>query len=424
MDPTSTEPQGRLARRTFQSLWHRNFRLFFTGQLVSNSGNWLTIVALTLLVLHRTDRGWAVGLLSACQFGPILFLSPFAGLIADRSDKRRLLYLTQTLEMLQSFVLAALAFAHGAPLVLFYLVAVVGGCLLAFDNPARRSFVNEMVPAADVPNAITLYSAMVNISRIFGPALAGLLIVTVGYGWCFTLDAVSYATVLTSLVLMRGSELRTPVPTPRGRAQVRAGLRYILGVPELWITFVMLTVIGMVSYNFTVVFPLFVEKGLHGSDGAYTFVYSLFSAGALVGALFVARRRAIQLRTIVSGAAAFGMTLLLLAVVPDALAAAVVVVFVGVASVAYMTATTAIAQMRSEPGMLGRVLALQTVLLIGTTPIGGPLLGWASDALGPRAPVLIGGLAALGAAGFGLVAGRHREATPGGGPTPLPTGTQ
>ena len=185
--------------RTLSSFRSRNFRLFFVGQTISNTGNWLTMVALTLLVLHRTGSGVAVGLLSACQFGPILLLSAWAGVIVDRTNKRNLLVVTQTLEMCQSFALAALAFMHHAPLVAFYVTAAAGGCMLAFDNPVRRTFVNEMVPAEDVPNAVTLYSAMVNISRIAGPAIAGVLIVTVGYGWCFTVDAISYLTVLAAL---------------------------------------------------------------------------------------------------------------------------------------------------------------------------------------------------------------------------------
>jgi MFS family permease len=380
--------------------------LFFFGQLVSNSGNWLTIVALTLLVLHRTQRGWAVGVLSACQFGPILVLSPFAGVIADRSAKRRLLYVTQSLEMAQSFVLAALAFSGHAPLILFYATALAGGCMLAFDNPARRSFVNEMVPADDVTNAVTLYSAMVNVSRIFGPALAGLLVVTLGYGWCFTIDAVSYLTVLAALVMMRDDDLRPAVPTPRGRGQIRAGLRYIAGVPELWITFAMLGLIGTLSYNFTVVFPLFVEKGLHKGDVMYTLIYALFSAGSVVGALVVARRSAVGLRSIVGGSAAFGVAMLALAAAPNIAVAGAVTAVVGMTSVAYMTATTAMAQLRSDRQMVGRVLALQTVLLVGTTPVGGPLLGVVSDVAGARIPVLIGGVAALGGSLFGLLAWR------------------
>jgi MFS family permease len=394
-------------QRTLSSLRSRNFRLFFVGQTVSNTGNWLTMVALTLLVLHRTDSGVAVGLLSACQFGPILLLSAWAGVIVDRTEKRKLLVVTQLIEMAQSFALAALAFMHHAPLGAFYVTAAIGGCALAFDNPVRRTFVNEMVPIVDVPNAVTLYSAMVNISRILGPAIAGVLIVTVGYGWCFTIDAVSYVTVLVALGMMRPAELRRVAVTRRGAGQIRAGVRYIASVPELWITFVMILIVGTISYNFTVVFPLFVEKGLHGGDGAYTLVYSAFSAGALVGALAVARRVTVSVRTVALGAAWLGVSMLVLSVVPNVAVAVVIAAVVGAGSVAFMTAATAIAQLRSDADMMGRVLAIQTVLIIGTTPIGGPILGAISDAIGARSPVLIGGVGALAAAGFGLLAARR-----------------
>jgi MFS family permease len=411
--PSSSGPSSSgsgFVQRTLSSFRSRNFRLFFIGQTVSNTGNWLTLVALTLLVLHRTGSGVAVGVLSACQFGPILLLSAWAGVIIDRHDKRTLLYITQTLEMLESIALAVLAFMHHAPLISFYVTAAVGGCLLAFDNPVRRTFVNEMVPTDDVPNAVTLYSAMVNISRIVGPAIAGLLIVTVGFGWCFTIDAISYLTVLVALGMMRTSELRRVAVTPRGSGQVRAGLKYIAHVPELWITFVMLLIIGTISYNFTVVFPLFVEKGLHGNDAAYTLVYSAFSVGGLIGALSVARRTVVSIRTVAFGSACLGAAMLVLSVVPNIAFAIVVAVGVGAASVAYMTATTALAQVRSDQEMIGRVLAVQTVLLIGTTPIGGPILGAISDAAGARWPVVLGGIAALCAAAFGVIAGRRAEA--------------
>jgi MFS family permease len=368
------------------------------------------MVALTLLVLERTGSGVAVGAMAACQFGPILLLSAWAGVIVDRSNKRRLLFTTQTLEMCQSFALAGLAFVHDAPLVAFFITAAVGGALLAIDNPVRRTFVNEMVPIEDVPNAVTLYSAMVNISRIAGPLLAGALIVSFGYGWCFALDAVSYSTVLVALAMMRTSELRPVETSPRARGQVRAGLRYIMHVPELWITFAMLLVIGTISYNFTVVFPLFVEKGLNGDAAAYTIVYAAFSTGGLIGALAVARRATVTIRTVVVGATALGFAMFGLVAVPNVALAAVVAVAVGAASVSYITATTAIAQIRTEQQMIGRVLAIQTVLLIGTTPVGGPILGAISDSVGARAPVLIGAIAALAAAAFGVLAARACEA--------------
>ncbi len=394
------------ARRSFLSLRNRNYRLFFIGQLVSNTGNWLTMVALTLLVLSETDSGLAVGLLTACQFGPILVLSPFAGLIADRVDKKRLLTVTQVLEMVQSFVLAALAFGPHPSLGALYVVAAAGGVLLAFDNPVRRSFVTEMVAAEDVPNAVTLYSALVATSRIFGPALAGALVVTVGYGWAFAIDGLSYLTVLVAIAMMRRPELRPAPPTPRAKHQVRDGLRYVRRVPELRISFVMLAIVGVLSYNFSVTFPLLVTRALHGSDTTYTFVYSAFSVGSLAGALVVAHRSQVRFRSIVNGAAALGVALVALTLVPNAWVALPVAVLLGLASIAYMTSTTAIVQVVAADNMHGRVLALQTVLMIGTTPLGGPLLGWIADGWGARVPVAIGAAGALGAAAFGAVAGR------------------
>lgn len=397
-------------RRTFASLWVRNFRLFFVGQLISNTGNWLTIVALTLLVLHRTNSGVDVGLLSACQYGPMLVLSPWAGVIADRSNKRHLLYVTQSLEMAQSAALAVLAFAHDVPLPVFFVVAAAGGCMLAFDNPGRRSFVNEMVGPELVPNAVTLYSAVVNLSRLFGPTLAALLIVTVGYGWSFTADSASYVAVLIALWAMRDRELRSVRRTPRGRGQVREGVRYVLHVPELAVTFLMLLVIGIASYNFSVVLPIFVEKGLGGSDAQFSLVYAAFSAGAVVGTLIVARRSMVSTRTMIVGATVFGGSMLALAAVPNITTAYPVAAVVGGSSVAYMTATTALAQLRAEEHMIGRVLALQTVLLIGTTPIGSPLLGLLADSAGGRAPLVVGAVGALVAAGTGVLLVRANAA--------------
>lgn len=403
-------PEPGFVRSTLASLRWRNFRLFFVGQTVSNTGNWLTRVALTLLVLHRTGSGVAVGVLAACQYGPILLISAWAGVIVDRTDKRRLLFTTQTLEMLQSFALGALAFMHDVPLLAFYGTAVAGGVMLAFDNPVRRTFVNEMVPLRDVPNAVTLYSAMVNLSRIAGPALAGLLIVTVGYGWCFTIDAVSYTTVLVALAMMRTGELRTVTAAPRGPGQIRAGIRYVTRVPELWVPFGMLLIIGLITRNFAVLFPLFVEHGLHGSDVQFTLVYSAFSVGALVGAFSVARRTDITIRTVVAGAVALGVTMLGMAAVPSVALAIAMAVVVGAASVAYMTATSAILQIRAEQQMIGRVLAFQAILMIGTQPISGPIIGAISDALGSRVAVFIAALGALAAAGFGVVASRRLKA--------------
>lgn len=392
-------------RRTFLSLRTRNFRLFFIGQTVSNSGNWLTNVALTLLILQLTHSGFYVGLLAAAQFGPILLLSLWGGAIADRSDKRKLLFVTQTLEMVESIALAALAFSHNPPIWALFAVATTGGILLAFDNPLRRSFVTEMVPAEDIPNAVVLYSTIVNVSRIVGPALAGALIVWLGYGWCFTIDAISYLAVLVSLWMMRPEELRRrPTPSKQLKGQVRAAFRYVLSMPVLWITFLMLLIIGSLAYNFTVTLPLFVTKGLHGSEADFTLIYSIFGFGSLVGALLVANRSLVRVRHVIIGAVGLGFTMLVLAASPSVAVTLPLAFVLGVTSILYMTSTTAIVQVEAKPAMHGRVLALQTSLMIGTTPIGGPLLGALADSVGARAPIALGGLACLAAAVFGYIA--------------------
>jgi MFS family permease len=405
---------SRALRVTFLSLRSRNFRLFFIGQTISNTGNWLTRVALILLVLKISGSGFAVGVLAACQFGPILLLSPSAGALADRSDKRHLLLLTQSLEMAQSIGLAILAFMPHPPLAGLYALAIGGGALLAFDNPLRRSFVTEMVVAEDIPNAVVLYSIIVNVSRIFGPALAGLLILTLGYGWCFTIDASTYLAVLFCLVIMRPAELHRLPRRPRAKGEVREGLRYVRSMPVLWISLVMLLGINMLAYNFTVTLPLFVTDALHRSGAVFTVLYSVFGAGAVISALIVAHRSLVRMRHIIFGAVALGFTMLILAFVPGVGAAVPAVFLVGMASILYLTATTAIIQVEAKPEMHGRVLSLQTVVLGGSALVGGPVLGWVADSMGGRAPIVLGAIVCLLAAAFGYSATRH--AVKGTGP--------
>lgn len=398
---------ARGAKQTFASMRYRNFRLFFVGQLVSQIGNWLTLVAQALFVLHLTDNnGVAVGVLTACQFLPVLALGAWAGLIADRSDKRRLLMVVQSLAMLQSFALAALAFSGSPPLLAVYGVAMAGGVTTAFDNPARRAFVVEMVPAGQVTNAVSLNSALMTSSRIFGPALAGLLIVTVGYGWCFALDGVSYLAVLAALWMMRPGELQVPPPAPRSKGQVRAGLRYTRATPELWVPLVMMAIVGTFAFNFSVVIPLFVKTSLHGTDGTFTLLFSALSVGSLIGALATARRQSTTVRHVVVGSALFGVAMLALAAAPNLAASFLIGPAIGLTSIMFMTSSTAIVQMRSAPEMRGRVLALQAIVFLGSTPIGGPLVGAVCQVLGARAGLLLGAVACLVAAGWGTAAAR------------------
>jgi MFS family permease len=392
---------------TFQSLATYNFRLFFIGQLISNTGNQLTNVALILFVLKLGHSGLAVGVLAACQFGPLVVLSAWAGAVADRTEKRRALVLTQCLEMAQSAVLAVLAFLPHPPLVVLYALALAGGVLLAFDNPLRRSFVPEMVSKDDLPNAVVLYSTIVALSQVSGPALAGALVTTVGFGWCFALDAITYLAVIACLILMRKGELFQQPPRARTGREVREGLAYVASVPRLWISFAMFACVGLFSFNLRVALPLFVTRSLHGTEVAFAVLYATMSSGAVVGTLVIAHKRLVELRHVVVAALALGCAMLLLSLMPSLHAAVLAAFFVGAATVIYMTASTTIAQIDTRRDMHGRVLALQTALIGGTALVGGPIVGQIADLSGGRAPIAVGGVVCLLAASFGEL-GRRR----------------
>ena len=392
---------GTFTHDTFHSFDTRNFRLFFVGQLVSQVGNWLTLIAQTLLVLKLTDSGLAVGVLVACQFGPVLLIGPWAGLVADRSDKRRLLMIVQAFAMAQSFALAALAFLPHPPVAGLFVVAFAGGFATAFDNPARRSYVVELVPEIDVQNAVSLNSAMMTSSRIVGPALAGFLIETSGYGWCFLLDGVSYVAVLWALWRIDPAQVRRSPVVARAKGQVRAGLRYVRQVPVLWVSLVMMTIVGTLTFNFNVTFPLFVKRTLDGDVGDFTLFYSVMSVGSLLGALATARRKTAELKDVVRATFLYGIVMTVLAIVPNLAFALPAAALVGLCGIAFMTISTAIVQLRADPVMRGRVLALQAMVFLGSTPIGGPILGVICDAFGARAGLLLGAAAALGAGAWG-----------------------
>lgn len=396
------------AGETFASLKFRNFRLFFIGQTISQVGNWLTLIAQTLLVLKLTNSGTALGLLAAAQFAPILFLGPWAGVIADRSDKRKLLITTQSLAMVQSFALGFIAFADHPPVGGIFAIAFLGGLVTAFDNPARRSFVVEMVPIEKVNNAVSLNSALMTGSRVVGPAIAGLLVVVVGFGWTFILDAVSYVAVIAGLIMMRPSELRMAPQLAKAKGQVMEGFRYARSVSELWVPLVMMALIGTFAFNFSVVFPVFVTKSLGGSDSTFTLLFSWLSFGSLIGALAVARRSTTSVRLVSLAALAFGFTMILMAGAPSEWSAFIVAPLVGAASIAFMTSSTAIVQTASDPSMRGRVLALQSMVFLGSTPIGGPIVGFVTEHFGSRYAILFGATACLAAGVWGFRLSRKR----------------
>jgi len=306
-----------------------------------------------------------------------------------------------------SFVLAALAATGHPPVWALYFVALIGGVFTALDNPARRSFVTEMVPEENVQNAVSLNTAIMTGSRIVGPAIAGLLITTVGYTWCFVGDGTSFLAVIAGLWLMRTGELRLPPAVARGRGQVRAGLRYVWERDDLRIPLLIMTVVGTLAFNFSVVLPLFVKRSLEGSDGQFTLLFSALSVGSVIGALWSAQRPVVKLRHIVAATFGFGAAMLVLAVMPTLLAAFPASVVVGFSSVAFMTTSTTMLQLRADPSMRGRVLALQAMVFLGSTPIGGPIVGAVCERFGARAGLVVGGVACLAAGVYGSWAGRR-----------------
>jgi MFS family permease len=395
---------------TFRSLHIRNFRLFFTGQLISQVGNWLTLIAQALLVLKLTDSGVALGALAAAQFGPVLLLGGYAGLIADRTDKRKLLLVVQTFAMLQSFALAAVAFQHHPPVWLIFVIAGFGGTATAFDNPARRSYVVEMVPEEDVTNAVSLNSALMTGARIVGPALGGLLIVAFGYGWAFLVDGLSYIAVLIGLWLIDSTLVRRPPLQPRGKGQVREGVRYAWSIAELRVPLVMMAVIGTLAFNFQTVLPLFTSRDLGGGDGLFSALMSVVSVGSLTGALISARRTNVSVRGVSLSALGFGAAMVLLAVSPNSPTAFASGVLMGFTSISFMTSSTAIVQLRAKASMRGRVLALQAIVFLGSTPIGGPIVGFVSQRFGARYGLGVGAVATLAAGIYGIATVRTADA--------------
>jgi MFS family permease len=397
------------SHQTFRSFAYRNFRLFFTGMAISMTGTWVQQVAQVWLVLDLGGNGVELGITTALQFAPVLLFGAWAGVLADRFEKRRILFVTQTLALLFALALGVLALSGGATLTSVWALAFALGCVTAADNPARRAFVTDLVPTDDIPNAVGLNSAVMTASRIVGPAIAGVLISQAGVGWCFVANSVSFLAVLAALAAMRSSEFRASPIVPRQKGQVRAGLRYVWSTPSLRLPLLLTAVIGTIAFNYPVVLPLLAKETFSGDAGTYTLLFSLMGVGSLVGALAAASRSRSGPRFMVAAAAAFGLTTIVAAVAPTLPLAVVALVPVGLTGIAFMSSATAELQLNSDPTMRGRVLALHAVVFLGSTPVGGPLVGWITEAFGPRVGLAIGGVGALVAV---AVAVRARRAHP------------
>ncbi|MEV7726570.1 MFS transporter [Streptomyces sp. NPDC087917] len=398
--PSTAVPAG--TNSMFGSLKIRNYRLFATGQVVSNTGTWMQRIAQDWLVLSLTGSASAVGITIALQFLPMLMFGLYGGVLADRLPKRPLLIATQGAMGLTGIALAVLTLAGHVQVWHVYLAAFLLGLVTVVDNPARQTFVPEMVGPAQVANAVSLNSANFQSARLVGPAIAGVLITAVGSGWAFLLNGLSFAAPIAALLMMRTRDLHPVTPQPRAKGQLREGLRYVAGRPELIWPIVLVGFIGTFGFNFPIWLSAYVSDVFHGDAGTYGLFNTLIAAGSLAGALLAARRGQARLRLLVSAAALFGGLLLVTAYAPGFWLFAALLVPVGMFGLTVNVVANSSVQMATDPEMRGRVMALFMMVFTGGTPVGAPLVGWVTDTYGARVGMASGGaislLAALGVA--------------------------
>jgi MFS family permease len=403
----------RATRLTFRSMSVRNYRLYFAGQLISTTGTWMQSIAQAWLVLQITGSGVALGVTVALQFTPVLLAGAWGGVVADRVDKRRLLVATQAAAGALALVLGAVTALGVVQLWMIYALALGLGAVNALDNPARRAFVAEMVGTEHVSNAVSLSSAMFMAARVIGPAIAGLVIAGLGVSWCFFANGVSYAAAVLAFVMMRENEFFAVEPVPKRKGQLREGLRYAWSTPALRLPLVLTAVIGTLAFNFQVVLPLLAKQTFAGSAATLGVLYACMSVGSVIGALVSAHEPRASRRFVLGAALAYGAALVAAAFAPTLPIEMLVLVPVGAAGIAFTAMANGVLQTECAPEMRGRVAALFTVAFLGSTPIGGPIIGWVSQQLGPRAGLLVGGVATL-AVTAAAIAGirRQREAQP------------
>ena len=413
-----------LLRRTFRSLHIYNYRLFFFSQVVSMSGTWMQSVAQSWLVLQLGGGSVDLGITVGLQFGPVLVLGAWAGALADRVDKRKLLMATQSAAAVLALLLGVLTATDLVTVWMIWLLAGLTGITVALDMPSRQSIVYEMVGPDDLANAVGLNAVIINSSRIIGPGIGGLIIAAFGVAPCFFFNAVSFVAVIGALAVMRTAELRTPKRVAREPGQVRAGLRYVWRTPALRVPLVMMAVVSTLAYNFSVVLPLLAKVTYGRGGGAYSALFTAMGVGALAGALLMASRARPSRRLLVASTFAFGATTLGLAVAPGYLIGLVLLVPLGAAGVLFISTTNSLLQLNAADAMRGRVMALWAVVFLGSTPIGGPLTGLLVRGFGVRAAIAVGGVASLATAAGAYWALRRRQLQAGAceAPACLPDG--
>ncbi|GLZ05920.1 MFS transporter [Actinomadura sp. NBRC 104412] len=384
----------------FRSLRIRNYRLYASGQVVSNTGTWMQRVAQDWLVLDLTHgSGTALGITTGLQFLPMLLFGLWGGVVADRYPKRRVLMITQASMGLLALILGVLAVTGTAQVWQVYLLAFGLGLATVIDNPSRQSFVVEMVGRRDLPNAIALNSATFNGARLVGPAVAGVLIAVLGTGPVFLLNAASFGAVLFGLYAMRASELNPSEPVKRAKGQLVEGLRYVRGRRDLLLVLVLVGMVATFGMNFQITTALVARQVFHSGASSFGLASSMLALGALIGALLAARRASRpRLRLLVGAAALFGALEMITGVMPSYWSFLVLLVPTGIVLMTFTTSANATMQLSVAPEMRGRVMALYMFVFLGTNPLGAPMIGWLSEAFGPRMTIVLGGLVALLAA--------------------------
>lgn len=382
---------------TFASLRYYNYRLWFGAALVANVGTWMQRVAQDWLVLTvLTDHsGVAVGVVTALQFAPVLFLSAWAGVVSDRVDRRKLLMFTQTALGVLALALGLLVLSGKAELWHVYIFATLLGCVTAFDNPVRQTFVAEMVPAEKLSNAVGLNSAGFNAARLVGPGLAGLLIAAFGPGWMFVINGLTFAAVIFAMTRMRVNELNRLPIAPRAKGQIREGMRYVKNRTDIIVIMVVVCVVSTFGLNFQLTSAVMATEEFGKGAGEYGVLGSILAIGSLAGALLAARRERPRVRLVIGSAFAFGVAAGAMALMPTYLTYALASIPVGFASLTMMTAANSTIQMTTDPQMRGRVMALYMMVFMGATPIGSPIVGWIAEAFGPRWSIGIGSITAI-----------------------------
>jgi len=399
----------RATRVTFAAFSIPNYRRYASGQSVSMIGTWMQTTAQSWLVLTLAHSAVVLGLVVATQTLPVLVLGAYGGVIADRVEKRRLMVFLQSMMGIQALVLGILTLTGLIQIWEIFILAALLGLNNTFENPSRQAFMMELVGAKDLRNAVSLNSVLVNVARAIGPAAAGLLIASVGIGWCFLINAGSFVAVVASLVTMDRSRLHPSLPTARARGQLRAGLRYVAGIPDLAIPLLMMAVVGTLAYEFQVVLPVLASHTFQGGARAYGFMTAAMGIGAIGGGLVTAARGRTGLRTVSIAAGVFAVVLLLAAAAPTLTLEYIALAMVGWASISFIARGNTTLQLAADPQMRGRVMALWAIAFMGTTPIGGPLIGWITSSAGPRVGLATGGVSCVMAAGLGVMAIRRRR---------------